>query len=84
MLDDEIIEIFREIAIEESEYAPAFTVNCLLEVDILMKNKHKITVYCGEETLVDCSGISPNGHFGINSTKINPICDIEEIKLKTR
>ena len=48
MLDDEIIEIFRDIAVEESQYAPAFTVECLLQVDVLMKGGQTITIYCGE------------------------------------
>jgi hypothetical protein len=84
MLDNEIVEKFREIAVEESQYAPSFTVECLLQVDVLMKGGHTITIYCGETTLVDCSGISPNGHFGVDSTMIKPICDIEEINLKLR
>ena len=82
MLDNEIIQIFREIATDESIYAPSFTINCLLEVNIIMKGEHTITIYCSEKTLVDCSGISPNGHFGVDNTKIQPICDIEEINLK--
>ena len=36
MLDDDIIAMFRDIAVEESVYAPAFTVDCLLEVHVLM------------------------------------------------
>jgi hypothetical protein len=84
MLDDEIIEMFRDIAVEESEYAPSFTVDCLLEVDVVMKGGHAITIYCGERTLVDCSGISPTGHFGVDDTMIRPICDIEAINLKMR
>ena len=84
MLDNEIIKKFRDIAVEESKYAPSFTVECLLEVDILMKGEHTIVIYCGERTLVDCSGISPNGHFGIDAVKIKPICDIESIDLKMR
>ena len=84
MLDDEIIETFRGIAIEKSVYAPSFTVDCLLQVDVVMKCGHTITIYCGERTLVDCSGISPAGHFGVDSTMIKPICDIEKINLKLR
>ena len=84
MKDNEIIEIFRNIAVHESEYAPSFTVDCLLEVDVLMKGGHTIVIYCGERTLVDCSGISPDGHFGIDSVMIKPINDIEEIHLKMR
>ena len=44
MIDDEIIEIFSDIAVEESEYAPSFTVDCLLQVDVIMKGGHTITV----------------------------------------
>jgi len=84
MIDDDIIEIFRDIAVEESEYAPSFTVDCLLQVDVLMKGGHTITIYCGEKALVDCSGISPDGHFGVDETKIKPIKDIESIHLKLR
>ena len=84
MIDDEIIEIFRDIAVEESEYAPSFTVDCLLQVDVLMKGGHTITIYCGEKAHVDCSGISPDGHFGVDETKIKPIKDIESIHLKLR
>lgn len=84
MLDNEIIKLFRNIAIEESEYAPSFTVDCLLDIDITMKNGSTITIYCGEITLVDCSGISPNGHFGVDAVMIKPICDIESINLKMR
>ena len=84
MLDDDIIAMFRDIAVEESVYAPSFTVTSLLQVDVVMKGGQTITIYCGERTLVDCSGISPDGHFGIDSTMIKPICDIEEINLKLR
>ena len=84
MLDDEIIETLRDIAIEESQYAPSFTVNCLLQVDVVMKGGQTITIYCGERTLVDCSGISPDGHFGVDNVMIKPIKDIEYIHLKIR
>ena len=84
MLDDEIIQMFRDIAVEESVYAPSFTVDCLLQVDVLMKGGHTIVIYCGERTLVDCSGISPDGHFGVDSVMIKPIKDIESIQLKMR
>ena len=84
MKDKDIIKMFRDIAIEESEYAPSFTVECLLQVDVKMKGGHTIVIYCGERTLVDCSGISPGGHFGIDAVMIKPICDIEEINLKLR
>ena len=84
MLDDEIIKMFRDIAVEESVYAPSFAVDCLLQVDVLMGGDHTITIYCGERTLVDCSGISPDGHFGVDSVMIQPISDIEEIHLKMR
>lgn len=82
MLDDEIIETFRDIAIEESQYAPLFTFECLLQVDVVMKGGQTITIYCGERTLVDCSGISPDGHFGVDNVMIKPIKDIEFIHLK--
>ena len=49
----EIIAIFREIAVHESEYVPSFTVTCLLEVEVIMENNHKITVLCGESEIVD-------------------------------
>lgn len=84
MIDTDIISIFRNIAIEESEYAPSFTIDCLLEVEVIMENNHEIVIYCGEKTYADCSGISPDGHFGINSTMISPISDIKEIHLKFR
>lgn len=84
MLDDDIIAMFRDIAVEESVYAPAFTVDCLLEVHVLMKGGQTIVIYCGEKTLVDCSGISPDGHFGVNETMIKPISDIESIQLRLR
>lgn len=84
MLDNEIVEMFRDIAVEESVYAPSFTVDCLLEVDVLMKGGHTIVIYCGERTLVDCSGLSPEGHFGVDDVMIKPIADIESIRLKMR
>lgn len=84
MKDNEIIEMFRDIAVEESVYAPSFTVNCLLQVDVIMKGGHTITIYCGERTLVDCSVISPDGHFGVDDVMIKPIKDIESIYLKMR
>ena len=84
MEDNEIIEMFRDIAVEESVYAPSFAVDCLLQVDVLMKGGHTIIIYCGERTLVDCSGISPDGHFGVDDVIIKPINDIEEIHLKFR
>ena len=84
MENNEIIELFRDIVVEESEYAPSFTVDCLLEVDVLMKGGHTIVIYCGERTLVDCSGISPDGHFGVDDVMIKPIKDIECIHLKMR
>ena len=84
MKDNEIIEMFRDIAVEESVYAPSFTVNCLLQVDVVMKGGQTITIYCGERTLVDCSGISPDGHFGVDNVMIKPIKDIESIHLKIR
>lgn len=84
MEDNEIIEMFRDIAVEESVYAPSFAVDCLLQVDVLMKGGHTIVIYCGERTLVDCSGISPDGHFGVDDVMIKPIRGIEEIHLKKR
>lgn len=84
MIDNKIIGMFRDIAIEESIYAPSFTVDCLLQVDVVMKGGHTITICCGEKTFVDCSGISPDGHFGVDETKIKPIKDIESIHLKLR
>ena len=84
MLDNEIVEMFRDIAVEESVYAPSFTVDCLLQVDVLMKGGHAIVIYCGERTLVDCSGLSPDGHFGVDAVMIHPIRDIESILLKMR
>ena len=84
MEDNEIIEMFRDIAVEESVYAPSFTVDCLLQVDVLMKGGHTIVIYCGERTLADCSGISPDGHFGVDNSMIKPISEIEEINLKMR
>ena len=84
MEDNEIIKIFGDIAVEESVYAPSFTVNCLLEVHVVMKGGYRIVIYCGEKAYVDCSGISPDGHFGIDNTMIEPICDIEAIHLKMR
>ena len=84
MIDDEIIAIFREIAVEESEYVPSFTVDCLLQVDVLMKGGHTITIYCGERTLIDCSGVFPEGHFGVDAVMIKPIKDIESIDLRMR
>lgn len=84
MEDNEIIEIFRDIAVEESVYVPSFAVDCLLQVDVVMKGGHTIIIYCGERTLVDCSGISPDGHFGVDSVMIKPIKDIESIQLKMR
>ena len=58
--------------------------DCLLQVDVLMKGGHIIVIYCGERTLVDCSGISPDGHFGVDDVMIKPIKDIESIQLKMR
>ena len=84
MLDDEIIKMFRDIAVEESVYVPSFAVDCLLQVDVVMKGGHTIIICCGERTLVDCSGISPDGHFGVDSDMIKPIKDIESIQLKMR
>lgn len=84
MEDNDIIEMFRDIAVEESVYAPSFTVNCLLQVDVIMKGGHTITIYCGERTLVDCSVISPDGHFGVDDVMIKPIKGIESIYLKMR
>ena len=84
MKDNEIIQMFRDIAVEECAYTPSFTVDCLLQVDVLMKGGHTIVIYCGERTLVDCSGISPDGHFGVDATMSKPICDIEKIQLEMR
>lgn len=84
MEDNEIIQMFRDVAVEESVYAPSFAVDCLLQVDVLMKGGHTIVIYCGERTLIDCSGISPDGHFGVNETMIKPISDIESIQLRLR
>ena len=84
MKDKDIIQMFKEIAVHESEYAPSFTVECLLQIDVVMEGGHTIRIYCGERTLVDCSGISPDGHFGVDEVMIQPICDIEEINLKMR
>ena len=84
MQDNEVIQMFRNIAVEESAYAPSFTVECLLQVDVLMKGGHTITIYCGERTLIDCSGVSPEGHFGVDAVMIKPIKDIESIDLRMR
>lgn len=80
----EIIAIFSEIAVHESEYAPSFTVDCLIQVDVIMKNNCKITVLCGESEVVDCSSTSSDGYLGIGDTIIKPIADIKEIHLKFR
>ena len=50
---EEIIQMFSQIASSTSEYAPSFTVDCLLQVDVIMKNDCKITVLCGEEEHID-------------------------------
>ena len=84
MLDNEIVEMFRDIAVDESVYAPSFVVDCLLQVDVVMKGGCAITIYCGERALVDCAGISPEGHFGVDDVMIKPIADIESIHLKMR
>ena len=84
MKNTEIIKIFRDIAAEESIYAPSFTVDCLLQVDVVMKGNHTIVIYCGEKACVDCSATSPDGHFGVDETMITPIKDIEEIHLHFR
>ena len=84
MKTDEIRDIFSEIAVHTCEYVPTFTVTCLLEVEVIMKNGVKITVLCGEEEFIDCSSESPSGYLGIGDTLIEPICDIEEIYLKMR
>ena len=84
MEDNDIIEMFRDIAVEESVYAPSFVVDCLLQVDVVMKGGCAITIYCGERALVDCAGISPEGHFGIDDVMIKPISDIESIQLRMR
>lgn len=84
MEDNDIIEMFRDIAVEESVYAPSFVVDCLLQVDVVMKGGCTITIYCGERTLVDCACISPEGHFGVDDVIIKPIADIESIRLKMR
>lgn len=84
MENNEIIEMFRDIAVEESVYAPSFTVECLLQVDVIMKGGLTIVIYCGERTLVDCSGISPDGHFGVDNVMIKPISDIESIHFRMR
>ena len=55
-----------------------------MQVDVVMKGGQTITIYCGERTLVDCSGISPDGHFGVDNVMIKPIKDIESIHLKIR
>ena len=81
---EELIELFGEIAVETSEYTPAFTIDCLLEVNVIMKNNHKITILCGEEEHIDCSATSTGGYLGIGDTLIKPIKDIEEIHLKMR
>ncbi|WP_296870538.1 hypothetical protein [uncultured Methanobrevibacter sp.] len=80
----EIIAIFGEIAVHESEYVPSFTVTCLFEVEVIMENNHKITVLCGEEEFIDCSATSSDGYLGIGDALIKPISDIEEIHLKMR
>lgn len=81
---EEIIEIFSKIATRASEYAPSFTVDCLIQVDVIMKNNCKITVLCGESEVVDCSSTSSDGYLGIGDTIIKPIKEIEEIHLKMR
>ena len=45
MENNEIIKMFRDIAVEESVYAPSFTVDCLLQVDVVMKGNHTIVIY---------------------------------------
>ena len=81
---NEIINIFSKIAVHTCEYVPTFTIACLLEVEVIMKNGVKITVLCGEEEHIDCSTTSSGGYLGIGDTLIKPICDIEEIHLKMR
>lgn len=80
----EIIQMFSEIASSTCEYAPSFTVDCLLQVDVIMKNDCKITVLCGEEEHIDCSANSSDGYLGIGDSLIKPINSIEEIHLKFR
>lgn len=78
---DKVIEMFRNIATSESEYAPSFTINCLLQVDIEMKNGCKIIVVCGEKCFVDCAS---ENYIGIDATVVRPIKDIKNIDLKFR
>lgn len=84
MKTDEIRDIFSKIAVETCEYVPTYTITCLLEVEVIMKNDIKITVLCGEEVFIDCSSELPSGYLGIGDTLIKPICDIKEIHLKIR
>ena len=81
---EEIIQMFSQIASSTSEYAPSFTVDCLLQVDVIMKNDCKITVLCGEEEHIDCSATSSDGYLGIGDTLIKPIAEIQKIHLKFR
>ena len=81
---EEIIEIFSKIATRASEYAPSFTVDCLIQVDVIMKNNCKITVLCGESEVVDCSATTSDGYLGIGATLIKPLADIKEIHLNFR
>lgn len=84
METEEIRNLFGKIALHESEYVPSFTVTCLLEVEVLMKGNHKITVLCGESEIIDCSSTSSDGYLGIGDTLIKPISGIEDIHLKMR
>lgn len=51
-----------------------------LDIDITLKNKSEIGVFCGEKEVIDIS----TRYIGLGNTIIEPIEDIENIEIKWR
>ena len=56
----------------------------IVDVIVTMKSGCKITIYCGEDTTIDCTNSHPNAEIGIDDTLIEPIKDIEAIEINWR
>lgn len=56
----------------------------IVDVIVTMKSGCKITIFCGDETTIDCTNSHPNTYVGIGDTLIEPMKDIKEIKISWR
>ena len=88
------IEQIRELFEERAEQAymdregqipiPGQYIGSVVDIIITMESGCQITIFCSENTIIDCSNSHPNNYIGIDNTLIEPIKDIKDIQVNWR